>query len=123
MYRIIKASNFHLLQVDAFTHYHGNSESKHLHITIKTRYVWLQHLDTATHVVLSGGHWNWVAGNVQPILPALLGYVREMLQDLVPWLVTACSNTSQGKKLISRLKVCGQSCSLSEARQTSLQHV
>lgn len=80
MYQALETSSFYLVQVEAFTHH-----DRHLKQ--------LQYLDAAAHVVLRGGHWNRVAGNVQPILKALLRYVGEVLQDLIPGLVTACSNT------------------------------
>ena len=47
------------------------------------------HLDAATHVMLCRGYWDRVASDIHPILLALLGNVGEVLQDQLPWLVTA----------------------------------
>ena len=80
MQQALKTSSFHLFKVEAFTHHDRDSKQ-------------LQYLDATAHVVLRGGHWNRIAGNIQPILLTLLRYVGEVLQNLIPGLVTASSKT------------------------------
>ena len=92
----------HLFQVEAFTHH--------------DRYLkQLQYLDAAAHVVLRGGHWNRIAGNVQPILLSTAALCWGSAARSDPW---ACNCTQQRlaqcKKLVRCLNECGAPCPLSE---------